>query len=453
MFHTDQFVIKSLSNKPFLITESRGNFFMATLAIEGMQWGDEGKGKITDYYASRAQIVVRSQGGNNAGHSIQHNGVRYALRLLPSGILNPEVKNVLADGMVINPTSLLEEMEKLKTQGVTTFNLLISKRATLLLPYHIEIDKARELALGDKKIGTTKNGIGPAYEDKAARLSIRVGDLLSPKYLRERLETVIPLKNLELKAYGGNTFSVDEIYNELISVASKLKPFISDATVYLQNAIKEGKKILFEGAQGAMLCTVYGTFPYVTSSSPLATAIPNNTGLPLDSVNNILGVFKAYTTRVGEGPFPSEIFSDVADKIREKGHEYGTVTHRPRRVGWLDIPQLKYIKNITGIKHMALMLLDVLSAVEEIKIITKYFIDGKEIDYMPSTVEELSKVTTSEITLPSWKEDISDIKRYEDLPINCRNYIEKIEELVGAEISLISVSPEASATIIKKDLF
>ncbi len=428
---------------------------MSTLAIEGMQWGDEGKGKITDYYASKAEIVVRSQGGNNAGHTIQHNGTRYALRLLPSGILNPQVVNVLADGMVINPFSLLEEIKNINEKGIQSFQLLISSRASVLLPYHIEIDKARENALGDKKIGTTKNGIGPCYEDKAARLSIRIGDLLNKEYLHERLSTVVPLKNLELKAYGGQTFDVEELYHDLLDVSEKLHlaDHVSDTTVFLHKAMKEGKKILFEGAQGSMLCLNYGTFPYVTSSSPLATAIPSNTGLPLDSVHEVLGIMKAYTTRVGEGPFPSELFDSDANLIREKGHEYGTVTHRPRRVGWLDIPQLKYVINISGVSHIAIMLLDVLSAVKEIKIVTKYFLDGKEIDYMPSNVDELAKVTTESITLPSWNEDISSCKTFDELPKNCQNYISTIEKLLGKEISLISVSPEMDATIIRRELF
>ena len=328
---------------------------MSTLAIEGMQWGDEGKGKITDLYAMKADIVVRSQGGNNAGHSIQHNGVRYALRLLPSGILNEHVINVLADGMVINPTCLLEELDNLKNKGITKYNLVISSRATILLPYHIEIDKAREEALKGNKIGTTKNGIGPCYEDKAARLSIRMGDLLDLESLRNRLEAIVPIKNLQLQAFGGKPVDIDEIFDLLKDVAIKLKDRIIDTTVFLRKAYKENKKILFEGAQGAMLCLNYGTFPYVTSSSPLVTAIPNNTGLPLTAVNQVLGIMKAYSTRVGEGPFPSEIDGDIAHRIREKGHEYGTVTKRPRRVGWLDIPQLKYVKEISGITSIAIM--------------------------------------------------------------------------------------------------
>ena len=426
---------------------------MSTLAIEGMQWGDEGKGNITDLYAMKADIVVRSQGGNNAGHSIQHNGVRYALRLLPSGILNEHVINVLADGMVINPTCLLEELDNLKNKGITKYNLVISSRSTILLPYHIEIDKAREEALKGNKIGTTKNGIGPCYEDKAARLSIRMGDLLDLESLKNRLEAIVPIKNLQLQAFGGKPVDIDEIFDLLKDVAIKLKDRIIDTTVFLRKAYKENKKILFEGAQGAMLCLNYGTFPYVTSSSPLVTAIPNNTGLPLTAVNQVLGIMKAYSTRVGEGPFPSEIDGDIAHRIREKGHEYGTVTKRPRRVGWLDIPQLKYVKEISGITSIAIMLLDVLSAVEEIKIVTKYYIDGKEIDYVPSTVFELSKVKVETITLPSWKEDISNCKSFEELPINCQKYIETIEKLLECSIDIISVSPEKDATIIRKELF
>ena len=426
---------------------------MKTLAIEGMQWGDEGKGKVTDFCASHADIVVRSQGGNNAGHSIEHHGVRYALRLLPSGILNPDTVNVIADGVVINPKAMLEELRILSEKGISSYQLLISKRATLLMPYHIEIDKAREEALGDKKIGTTKNGIGPCYEDRASRLSLRVGDLLDIESLQERVESILPLKNLELKAYGGKEFSVEEIMAMLLEVREALLPHIIDTTTYLQKALKEGKKILFEGAQGAMLCMTYGTFPFVTSSSPLATAIPNNTGLPLTAVEDVLGIMKAYTTRVGAGPFPTEIDGPLADSIREKGHEFGTVTHRPRRVGWLDLPQLKYVIEISGIKRVALMLLDVLSAVDELKLCTGYFIDGKEIDYMPSTVAELEKVEPQFITMPSWKEDISSIRNYDELPLNCRRYLETIEEKLGVKIAMVSVGPDKEATILREDLF
>lgn len=426
---------------------------MATVAIEGMQWGDEGKGKVTDYFASRAEIVVRSQGGNNAGHSIEHAGKRYALRLLPSGILNPNVTNVLADGMVINPIALLDEIKGMKAEGIPCENFIISKRASVLLPYHVELDHVREAALGKAKIGTTGRGIGPCYEDKAQRTGLRMGDLLEPEYLRERLESALAIKNIELAAFGGKTFTVEEIMDSLKEAMDFLKPYIVDTSVFLRKALKENKKVLFEGAQGALLCTTHGTYPYVTSSSPLATAIPNNTGLPLNAVEDVVGIMKAYSTRVGEGPFPTELDGEVAKNIRDKGHEYGTVTKRPRRVGWLDIPQLNYVAGISGIKHVCLMLLDVLDVVDDIYICTKYLIDGKEIDYIPSTVSELAKVTPEYISLPSWKEDISHMTSYDALPEKCKAYIAKIEELTGLEICMVSVGPDKDATIIRKEMF
>lgn len=426
---------------------------MATVAIEGMQWGDEGKGKVTDYFASRAEIVVRSQGGNNAGHSIEHHGVRYALQLLPSGILNKGVVNVLADGMVINPIALLDEIKRLRGQGVEEFNIMISNRASVLLPYHIELDRVREAALGKAKIGTTGKGIGPCYEDKASRTGLRMGDLLEEEYLIERLESSLAIKNKELTAFGGKNFTVEEIMDALKEAREYLAPYICDTSVFLRNAVKEGKKICFEGAQGALLCITHGTYPYVTSSSPLATAIPVNTGLPLTAIDDVVGIMKAYSTRVGEGPFPTELDGDIAKAIRDKGHEYGTVTKRPRRVGWLDVPQLKYVAGITGIKHVCLMLLDVLDVVDEIKICTEYKINGKVIDYVPSTVKELARVEPTYISVPSWKEDISGITSYDELPENCKAYIAKIEELTGTEICMVSVGPDKDATIIRKEMF
>lgn len=427
---------------------------METLAIQGRQWGDEGKGKITDYFASKADVVVRSQGGNNAGHTIQHNGKRFALRLLPSGILNPSVVNVLADGVVIALSCLAKEIENLVESGHKDFQLIISKRATLLLPYHVELDKAREEALGKNKIGTTKNGIGPCYEDKAARLSIRAGDLAYPEFLKERLESVLPLKNLELKAYGAKTYTVEEIREYLDKYTSLVLPRLADTSNFLQKARKEDKKILFEGAQGARLCLTYGTFPFVTSSSPLANAIPSNAGLPADSVKKICGIVKAYTTRVGAGPFPSEIQdSEEAQTIRDKGHEYGTVTGRPRRIGWLDAAQLKYVVSLTGVKHAALRLTDVLSVVKTIKICTKYQINGQNIDYRPSSLPELYEVTPIYEELPSWSEDISSVKKFDDLPENCKNYIHRIETLTGISLDLISVGPDKEQTIIRKEIF
>lgn len=426
---------------------------MSTLAIQGMQWGDEGKGKITDYFASKADVVVRSQGGNNAGHSIVFNGKRYALRLLPSGVFHKHIVNVIADGVTVNPTALIDELDSLKEQGIEGIQLLISNRATLLMPYHVDLDKARENALGKAKIGTTGRGIGPSYEDKASRLGLRMGDIVDEEYLKERLEEVLPIKNLELRAFGAKEYTVDELLTYLAPVRERLSSLITDTSLFLEEQIAAGKKVLFEGAQGAMLCLTHGTYPYVTSSSPLATAIPLNAGLPLDSINTMCGITKAYCTRVGAGPFPSEIEGEDANNIREKGHEYGTVTKRPRRIGWLDVMELKYIKRITGVKYSALMLLDVLSAVDEIKLCVGYKLNGKEINTMPSTVKEVGKIEPIYISMPSWKEDISSCKSFEELPIEAQNYIKKIEELSGIFFAIVSVGPDREQTIIRKELF
>jgi adenylosuccinate synthase len=427
---------------------------MAQLAIQGCQWGDEGKGKITDFFAAKADVVIRSQGGNNAGHSIVHNGVRYALRLVPSGILNPQVINILADGMVINPWALVEELEGLKTQGVKDFNLRISTRAQILMPYHIDLDHASETALGNGKIGTTGRGIGPCYKDKAARIGLRMGDLLEEDYLKERLTETLLIKNQELQSFKMGTYSVEDLLLKLESVAKILKPFITDTSSLINKLIRENKKILFEGAQGAMLCLDHGTYPYVTSSSPLASAIPLDCGIPCSEVGETLGLVKAYTTRVGAGPFPSEIEdSALAQLIRDEGHEYGTVTKRPRRIGWLDTAELNYVKNLTGVRYMALMLVDVLSVVDKIKICTGYILDGKKIDYMPSCLAAYLRCQPIYEEMPSWKEDISNIHKFEDLPLNCQKYIKRVEELTGIEAVIISVGPDKEQTIVRKEIF
>jgi adenylosuccinate synthase len=427
---------------------------MATLAIEGCQWGDEGKGKITDYYAAKADVIVRSQGGNNAGHSIVHGGKKYALRLLPSGIFNPKAINVLADGMVIDPWALINEITGIEEAGVTGFHLLISSRAQILMPYHIDIDHAREASLGNAKIGTTGRGIGPCYEDKAARLGIRMGDLLESDYLRQQLEHALAVKNKVLGLYGIQPYMVDDLYLRLHEAGIKLQTYIGDTSSFINKSLADHKRVLFEGAQGAMLCLDHGTYPFVTSSSPLATAIPVDCGIPLSSVETILGIVKAYSTRVGAGPFPSEIGDlSLASLIRERGHEYGTVTKRPRRVGWIDTAELRYVQSISGVKYVSLMLLDVLSCVEEIKICTKYTLDGQPIDYMPSTVEEYGRVVPVYETLPSWKEDISICHDYGELPSAARAYVKRIEELTGLEVVIVSVGPDKDQTIVRKEIF
>lgn len=426
---------------------------MLRLAIEGSQWGDEGKGKITDYFAQKADVVVRSQGGNNAGHTIVCDGKKFALSLVPSGIFSPNTINVLANGLVINPKALLSELDRLEKAGIVNYKLFISDRAQILMPYHIDLDGAIESKLGKGKIGTTKKGIGPCYADKAARQGLRMGELLDIKSLHSRIETVLPIKNLQLSSYGLKTYDIEDVYKELVGYAARLKDKIIDTSKLINQKIKEGKKILFEGAQGAMLCLDHGTFPYVTSSSPLASAIPLNTGIAPKYVDNILGIAKAYTTRVGAGPFPSELFDDTAVKIREQGHEYGTVTKRPRRVGWLDTVVLNYVKRISGVDNFALMLVDVLSVVDVIKICKAYILDGKVIDYIPSTLEEYQRCVPIYEEMPSWSEDISHIEKYNDLPINTKNYIAKIEELTSTPIAIVSVGPDRKQTIIRKEIF
>lgn len=427
---------------------------MSSLAIEGMQWGDEGKGKITDYFASHSDIVVRSQGGNNAGHSVVHGEKRYALRLLPSGILHKEVTNVIADGVVVNPSALLEEIKNIEEAGVSPFKLLISDRATLLLPYHIALDKARESFLAKDKIGTTGRGIGPCYEDRASRNALRVGDLLHPDYLKERLEKALSIHNKELGAYNVPPFAFEPLYRELLEEATLLKPYIADTGLFLWKALQEGKKILFEGAQGAMLSLDAGTYPFVTSSSPLVTAIPENTSLPLSAVTDVLGVFKAYATRVGSGPFPSEIRDEgLANEIRTRGHEFGVVTGRPRRVGWLDVPLLRYVARISGIKHAAIMLLDVLDAVDEIEVATEYRLDGKRLETLPASLPDFERMEVHYERFPSWKEDISNIKSFEELPKEAKDYVLALEKLIGVSIDLVSVGPEEHQTIVRKEIF
>lgn len=412
---------------------------MKNLVIVGSQWGDEGKGKITDYLAFKADVVVRYQGGNNAGHTVVVDGKKYALHLLPSGILNPKIINVMANGMVINPKAFIDEISKIEN----SFQLFISDRAHVILPYHIEIDKLNE---SKDAIGTTHKGIGPAYADKASRSGIRVGTLINQELLRKKLEKELPVKNKMLIENGLKPFDLEILMNECQIYTDKMKPFVTD-TSYLLNELVTDHKILFEGAQGVMLCLDHGTYPYVTSSSPTAASVPLNTGLAPWFLSGALGVVKAYTTRVGNGPFPSEIHGELAHMIREKGHEYGTTTGRPRRIGWLDTVVLNHSKRVSGLSYFAVTLLDVLSGLDEIQIVTAYELDGKIINTVPSEVELFEKCKPISISLPGWQEDITDVKRFEDLPINAQNYLLKIEELTGIKVAIFSVGPDRKQTI------
>ncbi len=424
-----------------------------TLVVVGIQWGDEGKGKMTDYLGQKADVVVRFQGGNNAGHTITFGGNKYALQSIPSGIFNPRIKNVMANGMVINPKAAIAELEGLKQRGITDFQLYISDRATVIMPYHIMLDGAYETLKGGKNIGTTKKGIGPAYTDKYSRIGIRIGDLLDKEYFAERLKDALLQKNMELKMLGLEPLDYDTLYNEYIEYGEILKPYVCDTSILLNKEVEAGKKILFEGAQGVMLCIENGTYPFVTSSSPTAASVPLGAGLAPRYIDKALGICKAYTTRVGAGPFPTEIDGDLAHYIRERGHEYGTVTGRPRRVGYLDAVALRHACRVSGINYLSIMLFDVLSGLKTVKICTAYELDGKKIDYVPSTLSALERCKPIFIELPGWNEEITEIRDFEKLPDNAKQYLRKIEELTNTEIAIVSVGPDRTQTIIKKDIF
>ena len=422
---------------------------MNSLVIVGTGWGDEGKGKITDYLSKKFDICVRFQGGNNAGHTIKFNNNKYALNLIPSGIFNQNIQNIMSNGMVIDLKALVNEINILKSKGFDCENLHISDRAHVLFPYHIQLDEIFENIKGNDKVGTTKKGIGPCYTDKAMRIGIRIGDLLNKDSFYKKLSQNVEYVNKLLSIFNSTTFDVNELYNEYTSYANIIKPHIKDTSLFLMNALNENKKILFEGAQGIMLCLDHGTYPYVTSSSPSAASVALNCGIPPQSIQKVLGITKSYTTRVGEGVFPTELFSDISNTIRETAHEYGTTTGRARRIGWLDTVVLKHGKRISGITDLAITLLDVLTGFEKLKICTSYMLDGKEIDYIPSTIEEFNKCKPVYIELDGWYEDISNVKSFNNLPKNAKNYIHKIEEITGINVSIISVGPDRKQTIEK----
>lgn len=421
----------------------------AVWVILGAQWGDEGKGKIVDLLSEDADIVVRYQGGANAGHTVSFDGKTYVLHLLPSGIFHPNVVCVIGNGVVLDPIALIEEIEMVKSAGVdVSGRLFISHRAHLIMPYHKLLDKLYEQ--GDDKIGTTGKGIGPSYVDKYARVGIRVVDLLDRDVFCKKLRKNIELKNEIIeKIYGETKFDVEKIIDEYIEFDKKIDEYVTDTAVYLNRAIKDGKKILLEGAQGALLDIDHGTYPYVTSSSPTAGGASTGSGIPPTKINGVIGVIKAYTTRVGEGPFPTELKDELGDHIREKGHEYGATTGRPRRCGWLDIVSLNYTIMINGIEKLALTKLDVLDELDEIKICVAYELKGKKLKNFPTDSETLSKVEPVYESFKGWKTKTSDLKSYSDLPSEAREYIEAIEKLTGVEVSIISVGADRNQTILR----
>ena len=426
---------------------------MAKLVVVlGAQWGDEGKGKITNYLSLKSDVVIRYQGGDNAGHTIVFDGVTYKLHLIPSGIFNANTKNVLGNGLVINPKNLKTELEEIRQHGFACNNLYISDRAQVLFDYHRYLDELIENSLKDNKIGTTKKGIGPAYTDKVSRQGIRMVDFVSDDFRKIYLDNIENV-NKRIVMLGGTPINGEESVKEYIALAAYFKPMVTDTIELIHQAIEADKKVLFEGAQGALLDIDFGTYPYVTSSNPTAGGACTGSGVGPTMINDVIGIVKCYTTRVGEGAFPTELNNDLGNTIREKAHEYGATTHRPRRVGWLDAVVLKYSMRINGVTGISLMLLDILSGIGDIKICVGYDLDGKIITNFPSSLSILKKCKPVYITMPGWTEDITQVNSYAELPLNCQKYIEKIEELVKVPVQIFSVGPDQKQTVIRKEVY
>ena len=428
---------------------------MKTVAVVGSQWGDEGKGKVIDFLATQADVVVRGQGGNNAGHTLVVDGKKFALRLIPSGILNPNTINVIGNGIVFDPKGFFEEISMLESNGISTKNIKISDRAHIVFPYHKELDGLAEEARGDNKIGTTKKGIGPCYMDKTERSGIRVCDLMDKEIFAKKLKLQIEAKNkIVTGVYEKEAmFDFDEIYNEFIGYAEKMKPYVDDTTVIVYDAIKANKKVLFEGAQGTLLDLDLGTYPFVTSSHPTSGGFAVGAGVGPNMIKDVVGIVKAYTTRVGEGPFVTELFDETGERIRVQGHEFGTVTGRARRCGWFDSVIVKYAARVNGITSISFMLLDVLTGFDKIKICTAYKMGDKIINNFPASLEDLAKCEPVYEELDGWHEDITKVEKFEDLPENAKKYIARIEELIGVNVDLVSVGPNRTQTIIRKNIF
>lgn len=424
---------------------------MSVTAVVGLQWGDEAKGKIVDLLTDQHEVVCRYLGGNNAGHTVMFGGKTYKLSLLPAGILRPGVTSVIANGVVINPKALLAELSILRSQGVEPSELLISDRAHVIFPYHLVEEAGLEKARGASAIGTTMRGIGTCYRDKIGRThAIRLGDLYRPELFKKRLEEVVPQKRLVIQAMDPQAEipSVEEIYQEYLHYAEQLRSHVTDTTAYLHRILKEKKSLLFEGAQGSLLDIDHGTFPYVTSSNSSGCGIHPGSGVPERAIDRMIGVVKAYTTRVGGGPCPTELFDDIGNHIREEGREYGTVTGRPRRCGWFDAVATGYGARISGVDCIAVMLLDVLSKLDEVKICEAYEINGERTTDFPSHLDDLAAARPIYRTLPGWKKDITGVRRLQDFPKEARAYIDTVSELLGSPVSFISIGPDREQTVI-----
>lgn len=416
---------------------------MSTIALVGAQWGDEGKGKVIDILAAQADMVVRAQGGNNAGHTVVSGGDTYKLRLIPSGILYKDCDCMIAGGTVVDPKALLSELKDLADKGVSAERLKIDERAQVILPYHLELDALSEKARGGGDIGTTKKGIGPCYMDKAERSGIRMCDFVNETVFKAKLEKNLGIKNKIITAvYGGTALSAEAIFNEYKEYAKLLKKYVCDTSVLIYEAIKSDKNVLFEGAQGALLDLSMGTYPYVTSSHPVTGGFCVGAGIGPTYIKECLGIAKAYTTRVGKGPFPTELDDEIGDKIRTVGAEFGTVTGRPRRCGWLDTVILRFAVRVNGLTSLALNKLDTLSGIDTLKVCVAYEKDGKRVDHFPADIEQLQYCKPVYKELKGFSEDISGVRKFSDLPINAQKYVEFVEKEIGCPVSMIGVGPD-----------
>ncbi|MCA1032284.1 adenylosuccinate synthase [Bacillus timonensis] len=427
---------------------------MASVVVVGTQWGDEGKGKITDFLSENAEVIARYQGGNNAGHTIVFNGETYKLHLIPSGIFYADKICVIGNGMVVDPKALVTELKYLHDRNVSTANLRISNRAHVILPYHLKLDEVEEERKGANKIGTTKKGIGPAYMDKAARVGIRIADLLDREIFEEKLTRALEDKNRLLeKMYEVEGFKIEDILDEYYNYGQQIAQYVCDTSVVLNDALDEGRRVLFEGAQGVMLDIDQGTYPFVTSSNPVAGGVTIGSGVGPTKIKHVVGVSKAYTTRVGDGPFPTELDNEIGNHIREVGREYGTTTGRPRRVGWFDSVVVRHARRVSGITDLSLNSIDVLTGIESLKICVAYRYNGEIIDEFPASLKVLSQCEPVYEELPGWTEDITGVRSLDELPANARHYLERISQLTGIPLSVFSVGPDRKQTNIVRSVY
>jgi len=427
---------------------------MPVIAVIGGHWGDEGKGKVVDLLAEKARIVMRFSGGDNAGHTVVNPYGEFKLHLIPSGIFYPHTVCLIGNGVVINPAVLISEMDQLNERGVDTTRLYISDRAHLIMPYHILLDGLEEELRAGKALGTTRKGVGPAFTDKAARLGIRAGDLLDKETLLERLRFILEYKNIILtKVYGVNPLSLDEVYNDYCRYAEHLAPRITETATMVEEALNKGELVLLEGAQGSLLDPDFGTYPYTTSSSPLAGGGCLGTGISPNRINHVLGVFKAYCTRVGSGPMPTELKDEVGNLIRERAHEYGTTTGRPRRCGWFDAVAARFTSRINGFTGAAITRLDILDVFPRLKICVGYKLDEQTINYFPASITALERCQPIYEELPGWQTPTSHISQYDQLPPEAKQYLARLEELIACPINLICVGPRREQTVLKTPIF